>query len=59
MLPLIFCADGMWVSINRAVFLCDECSSIHRRLGKHISYIRCLDGNNWPPKQLEVSVEFK
>ncbi|EDV29365.1 uncharacterized protein TRIADDRAFT_18274, partial [Trichoplax adhaerens] len=46
--------DGMWASINRAVFLCDECSSIHRSLGKHISYIRCLDGNNWPSNQLQM-----
>lgn len=28
-----------WASINRGVLLCDECSSIHRQLGRHISQV--------------------
>lgn len=28
-----------WASVNRGVLLCDECSSIHRQLGRHISQV--------------------
>lgn len=44
--------DPAWVSLNRGVFLCTECCSIHRSLGRHISQVRSLRKSTWPPMQL-------
>lgn len=51
------CADPSWASINRGVLVCNECCSIHRSLGRHISYIRSLHSTNWPPVLKEVMRE--
>ncbi|CAH8557507.1 unnamed protein product, partial [Heterobilharzia americana] len=45
---------GPWASINRGVLLCDECSSIHRQLGRHISQIKHLKKSRWRPSQLSM-----
>lgn len=36
-----------WASINRCILLCDECCSIHRSLGRHISHVKSLKKGNW------------
>ncbi|RHY93652.1 hypothetical protein DYB37_001026 [Aphanomyces astaci] len=46
------CADcdqrpAEWVSINIGVFLCIECSGIHRSLGSHVSKVRSLALDSW------------
>lgn len=38
------CADcdannPQWASINRGVYICDECNSIHRQLGRLVSHV--------------------
>ncbi|CAH8477688.1 unnamed protein product [Dicrocoelium dendriticum] len=43
-----------WASVNRGVFLCDECASIHRQLGRHISQVKHLKKSCWRPTQLEM-----
>jgi Arf-GAP/GTPase/ANK repeat/PH domain-containing protein 1/3 len=43
-----------WASINLGVVLCIECSGIHRNLGTHISRVRSLDLDNWPPELVLV-----
>ncbi|KAF3820749.1 hypothetical protein GH733_005294 [Mirounga leonina] len=30
-------SDPSWASVNRGTFICDECCSVHRSLGRHIS----------------------
>ncbi|XP_050533134.1 ARF GTPase-activating protein GIT2 [Daktulosphaira vitifoliae] len=35
--------DPTWVIVNRGLFICDECCSIHRSLGRHISQIKSLN----------------
>lgn len=55
-LPLIplFFPDPSWASVNRGTFLCDECCSVHRSLGRHISQVRHLKHTPWPPTLLQV-----
>ncbi|XP_076054952.1 centaurin gamma 1A isoform X2 [Oratosquilla oratoria] len=43
-----------WASINLGVLMCIECSGIHRNLGSHISKVRSLDLDEWPPGPLSV-----
>ncbi|MCL4135749.1 UNVERIFIED_CONTAM: hypothetical protein GTU68_052251 [Idotea baltica] len=55
----MYCADcenpnPEWASINLGILLCIECSGIHRNLGSHISKVRSLDLDEWPPGPLSV-----
>lgn len=47
--------DPDWVIVNRGLYICDECCSIHRSLGRHISQIKSLSAE-WCPTTLNVSV---
>ena len=29
-----------WVSLNRGIFMCLECASVHRSMGRHISQVK-------------------
>lgn len=54
-----FCVDCEapnpdWASLNLGVLMCIECSGIHRNLGSHISRVRSLDLDEWPPGHLAV-----
>lgn len=50
-----FAVGPGWASVNRGVMMCDECCSIHRSLGRHISHIKHLQRGRWTPPVLEVS----
>uniref|UniRef100_A0A287CX64 GIT ArfGAP 2 n=2 Tax=Ictidomys tridecemlineatus TaxID=43179 RepID=A0A287CX64_ICTTR len=43
-----------WASVNRGTFICDECCSVHRSLGRHISQVRHLKHTPWPPTLLQM-----
>ena len=47
-------AGPEWVSINRGVMVCDECCSVHRSLGRHISQVRHLRLAPWTPSLLAM-----
>ena len=32
--------DDAWVSLSHAIFVCINCSGIHRGFGPHISFVR-------------------
>uniref|UniRef100_A0AAR2J8N1 Arf-GAP domain-containing protein n=1 Tax=Pygocentrus nattereri TaxID=42514 RepID=A0AAR2J8N1_PYGNA len=55
--PDVLCAvlaDPGWSSINRGVLICDECCSVHRSLGRHISIVKHLRHSGWPPSLLQM-----
>ncbi len=44
------CGDKLidhWASLNNAVFLCINCSGIHRGFGTHISFVRSVNLDAW------------
>ncbi|XP_065217924.1 centaurin-gamma-1A isoform X1 [Planococcus citri] len=47
-----------WASLNIGVLMCIECSGIHRNLGSHISKVRSLDLDEWPPGHLSVMLSI-
>uniref|UniRef100_A0A8C9FCW0 GIT ArfGAP 2 n=1 Tax=Pavo cristatus TaxID=9049 RepID=A0A8C9FCW0_PAVCR len=51
---LVSLEDPCWASINRGILICDECCSVHRSLGRHISQVRHLKHTPWPPTLLQM-----
>ena len=49
-------AGPTWASANLGVYLCLNCSGVHRSLGTHITQVRSITMDAWFPDQIEVSV---
>ncbi|KAL2458650.1 ADP-ribosylation factor GTPase-activating protein AGD7 [Abeliophyllum distichum] len=45
--------NPQWASISYGVFMCLECSSKHRGLGIHISFVRSVTMDSWSEIQLK------
>ena len=52
---LFFITEPKCASVNRGVLICDECCSIHRCLGRHISQLKSLKKGSWASSLLAVS----
>ena len=59
--PLTFCLETgpEWASSNIGVFVCVNCSGIHRMLGVHISRVKSCRLDQWSDEAVQVSRRHK
>ena len=46
-----------WCSVNNGVFICFNCSGIHRTFGMQISFVKSVTMDSWTDQQLKMMKE--
>lgn len=49
-----YCKTPRWASITFGSFVCLRCSGMHRQLGVHITKIKSVNLDKWPPEMVEM-----
>ena len=48
--------DPEWVSLSLGVFICMNCSGVHRELGSAFSQVKSLLLDHWTPEMIKTLV---
>lgn len=46
--------NPQWASSTLGLFICYQCSGLHRSFGVHLTFVRSLNMDSWTPKQINV-----